>query len=153
MTAKGGNRQLRIKERAKVETVLLRHEASRQAFLDQTKVHLRQDTHAYPSRGVIIFYEDNDTTPISAEIICYRLGKQGLGELAGALKYIDLESFDNAMVVDCVGKDSPEALQKLFQWKYIEEPSEDMVKRALGNSAAALEYPINRFGQDIVIAK
>lgn len=150
VTAKGGNRQLRVNERGKVEEVLLSHNASRQVFLNQTKVHLQCNTNANPCRGVQILFEADDSTPISAEIVRYTVKRQGLGDLADSLKYIDKDSFRNDMILDVVGHDKVDARRKLFKWKYISEPTSHMVVRALKRNAAALAYLMDTLGPDIV---
>jgi hypothetical protein len=148
--ASGGDKRLRAEERAKVEEVLLSHERSRQIFLDQTKVHLKRDTHADPCRGVKTLYEADRMTEISAELLRYRIEKWGLGNLLDVLEYIDEESFEDSMVLDVVSFDEWDTIQKIFLWKDIEKPNDSMVKRALRRNAPALESFMERFGKDIV---
>ncbi|EDN96633.1 predicted protein [Sclerotinia sclerotiorum 1980 UF-70] len=132
--AKGGNPQENLEERLQVEEILLSHERSRQAFIEQLERHLEKDTHSEPLRALETLYRAADETPISAKILEYRIKTKGLGELADVLHQIDEETINDKMVLGVIRFDSYETVEKLFELKQITHITEDMIRCALKSS-------------------
>ncbi|CAD6443267.1 10c3ebcd-7a31-43c3-b46b-f1ef18294bfa [Sclerotinia trifoliorum] len=132
--AKGGNPQENLEERLQIEEILLSHECSRQAFIEQLERHLEKDTHSEPLRALETLYRAADGTPLPAKILERRIKDKGLGELADVLYQIDEETFNDKMVLGVIRFDSYETVEKLFELKQIDTITEEMIRYALKSS-------------------
>ncbi|KAI9645005.1 hypothetical protein NHQ30_007042 [Ciborinia camelliae] len=151
VTSKGSNPRENLEGRLQVEEVLLDHERSRQAFLDQLKRHLEKETHPEPLRALETLYKAADETPISAKVFEYRIKTKGLGELADALYQMDEETFDDEMLLEVIRLDSSKTVETLFEFKQIDSVTELMIRNALkSHDPNTLAYFMTQFDLSVL---